>query len=616
MYYSVVALVCAVIGIIPLAICRKPIASVVQGTTSFFLLWWFFYLGTPSTIWPVFGALGLWVFILWIIGGIVLAISDEKETWMYFVAWIPPILIAAIYVVGFFFLGSELINTSDYEGMLGNVESRVWTEDIQPKNPGHMRMATKENAAYLAQKAIGQDGAIGSQFEIENDEITLQLVNGQLWYVAPLEFRGYTTWSSNGTSPGYVMISAENQDMQPKLVKFPDGQGMRYSPSAFFGNDLERHLRENGYLDKGIGEMNFEIDEHHKAWWIVTIYKPTVWWSAKKVEGVAIVDPATGDSTFHPLGSVPDWVDRVVPDSYVQDYIRWWGEYRDGWMNSWWGKKNLVAPGDTSLIYGNDNQPEWVTDITSTNGNDSSLVGVVYTNSRTGKSVYYAVPGGATNSAVLDAVKNNPQINYRKLHGSDPQLYNVDGTMACVVPLFNESYAFQGVAIVPIDNVQEVAVGATQYDALEQYEKFLSDKGVKTALGADRSLKTIEGTVDRINADTTSSGNLYYIHIAGVPHLFTGGVGDSPKLPVTEKGDKVRITYYDSNRDVVPLHDFDNLSLPLTESKDQVKVRADVQAARTSQETSDDARTVRSEIDHLSDQQILELKQKVQKKNQ
>ncbi len=614
MYYSLVALVCAAIGIAPLAICRKPIAAIVQGASSFLILWWFLYWGTPSTVWPLFGVMGFYVLILWVIAGILISLlgDEDGEIWRYFVAWVPVAFLLVIYA-GSMFFGSEFMNTSEYQGMIGPVETRTWTQDIQPKNPDHMRMANEDNALYLAQKAIGQDGTIGSQFEVENGEVTLQLVNGKLWYVAPLEFRGYSTWSANGASPGYVMISAENQDTEPKLVRFSEGQDMRYSPSAYFGYNLERHLRENGYLDKGIGDMNFEVDEQGKAWWIVTIFTPAIWWDAERVEGVAIVDPATGASTFYHLGVVPEWVDRVVPDNYVKNYITWWGEYRNGWLNSWWGKSNIVEPGDTSLIYSDNDQPEWVTDITSANGKDDSLVGVMYTNSRTGKSVYYAVPGGATNSAVLDAVKNNTQISFKKLHGSDPQLYNVDGTMACVVPLFNDSSAFQGVAIVPIDNVQEVAVGATQYDALEQYEKFLSDKGVKTALGKDRNLATIEGTVDRINADVTGTGNLYYIHLVGVPHLFTAGVGDSPKLPVTERGDKVRITYYDSSRDVVPIHDFDDLSLPLSESSDQSKVRTDVQNARDAQESAEDARTVRSEVEHMSDSDLLKLKKEIGK---
>ena len=611
MIYVIAAAVCAAVGTLPLLIGRKFIAAVLQGAISFGIFAWLFYAATPTTVWPLFGAFGVTVLILWLLGAIIdVTVGSYNSDDQSFMPWVPP-LGGFMLLIGSFFVGSEFMNTSAYYNMAGTIETHEWTQDVQPKDPKHMRMSTRANAIYLAQKAIGQDGTIGSQFQVEDNEFTLQMVNGHLWYVAPLEFKGFAAWNSAESSPGYIKVSAENPDLQPQFVNFPEGQKMQYSPSAWFGHELERHLRNNGYLGKGLMDFNFEVDEHGRAWWVVTVFEPTIVWSAKKVDGVVIVDPATGDSTFHALGQVPNWVDRVVPDELVKSYLTWRGEYGDGWKNSWWATKNVTEPGDISLIYGEGGQPEWVTDMTSNNAKDNSIVGLVYTNSRTGKSVYYKVPGGGTNAAVLNAVNNNPQINYRHLHGADPQLYNVYGTMASVVPLFNDSHGFQGVAIAPISNVQHVATGANQYEALRQYEKLLSDSGAKVALdGKDRDLKALEGVVDRFGVESTNTGNIYYFHIVGVPHLFTGGSGDSPKLPVTQKGDMVRVEYYDSDRDVVPLHQqgFSNLSLPLIESKDQAEVRATVSSDRKHEEAREDSRTVKDELQNLTPEQLQELR--------
>ncbi len=607
MYYVLAALLCAAFGTVPLLIARRFVAMTVQGTISFFFVWWILYASTPSTVWPMLGLPGFLIFALWLVSLPVIGlVKDYDEDYPWAAAL--PAVIAVVCYLGSIVFGSAFFNTDAYEHMIGTVDTRVWTQDIQPKDPRHMRMSTKDNAIYLAQKAIGQDGAIGSQFQTEDDEFTLQMVNGQLWYVAPLEFNGYAAWNSAGVSPGYVMVSAENPDLQPKLVRFPEGQQMRYSPSAWFGDDLERHLRENGYLNKGLTGFSFEIDESGHAWWVVTVYQPTITWSAEKVLGAVIVDPATGDSTFYPLGKVPSWVDRVVPQSFVKGYLTWWGEYRHGWLNSWWSERDVTEPGDSSLIYGEGGEPEWVTDITSSNSKDNSLIGVVYTNSRTGKSRFYSVPGGGTNSAILDAVNNNPQINFRKLHGADPQLYNIYGTMASVVPLFNDSHSFQGVAIVPIDNVQKVATGTDQYEALRQYEAMLSATGEKVALGKERDLKTVVGIIDRVDEDVTKSGSLYYFHLPGIPHLFVGSSDDSPKLTVTEKGDRVRVEFYSSDRDVVPVHSFDNLSLVLSESTAEKEVHQGVQQDRAAQEAGEDARTVKEEINHLTPEQLQALK--------
>jgi hypothetical protein len=610
MFYFLAAVVCAAVGVLPLLIARKFVGAVAQGIISFLVLWATFYLTVPSTVWPLFGGPGFCVFIIWFIDAVILIVSDDDSASV----GILPASLAVVLYIGSSFIGSEFMRTGDYYGMLGAMETREWTQDVQPKDPKHMRMSTKNNAIYLAQKAIGQDGSIGSQFQVEDEEFTLQMVNGELWYIAPLEFKGYAAWNSTKSSPGYIKVSAENPDLQPQLVNFPQGQVMQYSPSAFFGHELERHLRNNGYLNKGLTGFNFEVDESHKAWWVVTVFEPTIMWGAEKTLGVVIVDPATGATTFHPLGQVPDWVDRVVPGEYVKNYLTWYGKYGSGWWNSVWAERNITEPGDISLIYGEGGQPEWVTDVTSNNGKDNSLIGLVYTNSRTGKSVSYKVPGGGTNAAVLNAVDNNPQINYKKLRGADPQLYNVYGTMASVVPLFNESHSFQGVAIVPIENVQEVAYGTNQYEALRAYEKIMTGGGQKVALGKDRVIERKEGVVDRVNSETTGTGNTYYIHLPGVPHLFTGGSNDSPKLPVTKEGDRVRIEYYASERDVVPISSFDNLSLVLTESRDQKEVRQTVTNERGHQEAKEDARTTREKLNNLTPEELQELGKHLPKK--
>src|SRR6185437_6938551 len=97
-----------------------------------------------------------------------------------------------------------------------------------------------------------------------------------------------------------------------------------------------------------------------------------------------------------------------------------------------------------------------------------------------------------------------------------------------------------------------------------------------------------------------SSGTLYYIHLPGIPHLFTGGSGTSPKLPVNKQGDRVKITYYNSPEDVLPLSTFDNLSLVLSESKEQKEVRQAVEAARAHDQAKEDAHTVRVDLQNMS----------------
>ncbi len=604
--YFLWALLCAAIGTIPLLIARRFTGAVIQAAISFFILWWIFYASVASTVWPLFGLPGLLVFFLWVIGGVVNSAYEGDNQFFCFLPAIVYIVILAICGL----IGNEFFMTETYRNMIGPVEVREWTQDIQPKDPKHMRMSTLDNAVYLTKKVIGQDGTIGSQFQVNPSELWLQMVKGELWYVAALEFKSYGAWNSKNVSPGYVMISAENPDVQPIIVNLPENQKMRYMPSAFFGKNLERHLRDNGYLGKGMANFALEIDDDGNPWWVVSIFEPQAMWWAAKVTGAAIVNPATGEIVFYPIGSVPHWVDRVVPGNYVSCYIDWWGEYVHGWWNTFptFGSHlDMVESGDCNLIYGEGGEPEWVIDVTSASSADNSLVGLIYTNSRTGKSIYYKVSGGATNSAVLEAVDHNPQISFRKLFGADPQLYNVYGTMASVVPLFNESHAFQGVAIVPINNVQHVATGDNQYKALREYEKLISDHGERVTLAAERVLKSAEYVVNRINSEVTSTGNLYYIYVLGMSHLFTSSSGDSPKLPMTLPGDQIKVEYYDSDRDVVPLKSFDNLSLKLIEDSSQREVRERALSQREDKEAREDSVTLENRLKGLSVSQMREL---------
>jgi len=443
--------------------------------------------------------------------------------------------------------------------------------------------------------------------------MTLQMVSGHLYFIVPLDYTGFSVWSKTDGVPGYIRVDGEDPHAQPETVMLSGGQKMLYMPGAFFSQNLKRHLRNNGYLNSILTDWTFEVDDSGKVWWVVTVAKPTIMWSGEKVTGVVVLDPITGVNNFYPMGSVPEWVDRAIPASYVEMYLDWQGSYSGGWWNSWWGKTGLTTTEKPSLIYGTGDQPEFVTGITSTSGRDNSLVALVYTNSRTGRSVKYVMKGGATETAVLDAVDKNSQVQFKHQHGVDPQLYNINGSQVAVVPLLNESHAFQGVAMVPINDVQMVAVGINQYEALRDLEGKVSEGGQRMAIEQQRNVQSVEGVVDRFASEIISNGTIYYIHLSDVTHLFTAKAGESAKLPVTQVGDKVRLEFYSSDRDVVPTKSFDNLSIVLSSSLLQDNLKKVVEEKRDKQEAKEDAATVLEELKKMSPEELQKLKGKIQK---
>ena len=605
MIFLLLGLLCAFIGAFPLLVRKKNTEFLWQfGLTGFFasvIIWG----STPTTVYPLFGFYGVLVFIFLIITAIVDGnTSDDAPT-----SWTisPPLALLLLFIV-VSISGSGMFRATDYANMLKVEENRVWTKDVQPKDPAHMRISTKENALYQAQKYLGSAGTIGSQFQIAEENVTLQFINNELWYVAPLDFKGFSVWTSSKGIPAYVKVSAEDPTAQPVIVSLKDGKEMVYSPGAFWSNNLERHMRTNGYLSVGLSDWTFEVDESGNPWWVVTVYEPTIAWSGDKVLGAAIVNPSTGDIAFVEMGKIPDWVDRVVPSRIVEDYLRWNGEYSGGWWNSFWANLNMTKPESPTLVYGADNQPQFVTGITSVSSSDDSLVALVYTNSRTGHSIKYTIKGGATESAVIKAVNSNQEVQYKHLHAAAPQLYNVNSVPTSVVPLFNDVNAYQGVAMVDIANIQQIAVGSDQHEALRAYEKILNGDGSRIATGNETEKQVIEGVVVRTGSEITpTAGSTFYFQVENVPQLFTAGPGKYPSLVVTQKGDRIRVEVYKNDRDTVPVLSFENLSLKLSKSakQQQVEKASDIVHKDIAEKANSEA--VVERVKHLTPEQIQEL---------
>jgi len=508
-----------------------------------------------------------------------------------------------------------LFRANDYATMVGPIPEQNWSQDIQPKDPQHMRMSSTANAVYQAQKVLGNLGAIGSQFQVTSDTVTLQMINKDLWYVLPLDYTGFTVWTSASGSPGFVKVHAGDHTRQPEMVEFQNQRKMVYSPGAYMSYDLERHLRQNGFMTKELIDFQFEVDEEGQPWWVVTVAEPQIVWFASKVIGAAVVNPFTGEITYHTKDDAPVWIDRLDPSHLVKDYLSWWGTYSGGFWNSIWSGQGLLEPEEPNLIYGSDGHPWWVTGITSPNANDESLVGMMYTHSRTGENRYYKILGASTDAGILEAVEKNADVQYLKLHGEDPQIYNVNGTIASVVPLFSESGAFQKVAIVEITNIQTVALGNNQYEAIRNYEQKIAQIGSQMAFATDRKLLTIEGIVDRFQPDFGGTSTTYYLRLKGINVLFAGGASElvAPVLRVTQPGDRVRIEYYASGEAEVAMRNFANLTLPLDASAASQGATEAASQRLNKEEDNRDVASMREAIMKMTPEQLKALMSKVKK---
>lgn len=555
------ALLTAIIGIVPSILARNFKAAIITGTLTGLLSWWIYYYTTPSFISPFGGPIAFIVLACWVLS-VAIAFSPEYPNEGHPAVPVVMTLLGVAILIAFGISGSPMCNSAKYAQLGGDWEERDWTADVQPKDPKQVRLVPKELAFYLASKQLGEvKEAIGSQFQLNGEHFTLQSVKGELWYVGPLDFRDYFVWNSARYAPGYVMVSA----LDPKLpVIVKTGCKFQYMAKAWFGSKLERFIWSQSIFKHTLTDFSFEVDDDGNEWWVVTAYRPTIMWGGPKVLGVYIVNPTTGEMQFCSVDETPAWVDRVFPAEFVHSYINWKGLLSGGWMNSLFEKRDLTRPEGISIVYGSDSKPYWVTGITSRNASDQSLLGLVYVETRTGKISEYHAKGG-TEDAVVDLVNN--KVSYKRLHGSGPVLYNVYGTMTSIVPLLGASRSYQGVAMVDVANMQLV-VGDNIEDASRQYSRLImSGTGQKLAPEKVHDFKTISGIVDSFAQETSgNSETTYYIHLQNVPHLFSGASDLSPKLRMTKEGSQVVVGYIASQEDVVPMASFDLPSLVLAKS--------------------------------------------------
>ena len=435
------------------------------------------------------------------------------------VAAFAAILIAAPYV--------------DASGLRDLVDVTVANELPPSADIKHVRVVPQEAAEFAGNKVIGQ---LGAYYRV--GDFNVQVTGGKLVWVAPLEFQGLVQWLARRTSPGVIVVSAEDPDGQPELrMRAP----MRYIPSALFNDNLYRHVYMR-YGTEMILETTLQLDDAGNPQYLCTLGRPTIGWSGTVVTGVVIVDPATGEmrridrSAF---AALPAWVSRVYPADLALEYNAWFGEFVHGMWNFLIEKRDVHVPARDEvfgLLAGS--RFVWFVDHTSP-ASDQSMTGFTYMDTVTGKVTYYTSSGGEFNSrGAEDAVASNPVVRQGKLFPTQPLLYNAFGQNTWVVPLVAETGKYQTVALVQAKN-GHVVVGSSsspspQDDAFAQYATFLGVAGASVAGGPPA--RPERGRIDRI---AVAPDGTVYLTLQGSHAVYTLDSRDVPTALLARSGDAV-----------------------------------------------------------------------------
>ncbi len=468
-----------------------------------------------------------------------------------------------------FVTSSPILHAKAYRNLLGSVKESQFSKDVSPVSVKDIRLVDEEMAMKLGDKKLGEIPAIGSVSKL--GKFHIQSVKGELYWVAPLVHRDIIKWitSLDGTS-GYVMVSASNpQDV--RLVQEIDGKPIKivYQPEAYFLQDLHRHMYINGLANVGMTDFTLEINDDGRPYWVTSLYEHKIGFSGSNAIGVATVDAQTGEVKKYSIKDAPSWIDRIQPQNFIINQINDWGLYVKGFLNSVISEEGVLVPTEgTSLVYGDDNKSYWYTGITSSGG-DESTIGFILVDTRTKEAKLYKQPGATETAAMRSAEGKVQEKNYQ---ATFPVMYNILGTPTYVSSLKDKAGLVKMVAFISVEDFSILGLGENKDEALRNYREALSSKGNNIKIENDTTSEEIEGTILRISPDVKSGNTYYYMTIDSKPNIIFNATSKvSTEIPLTNVGDKVKISFPKGEDGFLDIIEFDNLNIGNVDSNKEDK---------------------------------------------
>lgn len=450
-----------------------------------------------------------------------------------------------------------MFKSESYRNLIGNVkDGNDLKNHIAPISLDEIRVVDERLAMLLGEKIIGSQPSLGSQAEI--GDFTIQKVDNELYWVAPLLHTGFLKWFNNSEgTPGYVMVSATNE-RDVKLVQEINGKPIKikYQPEAFFGSEIERHVYFNGNTTIGLTDFSFEIDDEGLPFWVVTTYDKKVGFGGSDATGTLIVNAQTGEIISYSMDETPLWVDRIQPLDLIEEQLSDWGEYVQGYWN-WANENKLQITEGLTLVYGENQKSYWYTGLSSV-GKEESTVGFVLVDTRTKETTYYR-QSGATEYAAQRSAEG--KVQEKGFNASLPIPYVVNNIPTYVMTLKDDGGLVKMFAMVSIRDYTIVGVGNTMRETLMAYKNVynMADNGMDAK--SLTSKKNLSSVVTRISNDIKNGNSFYYFMVKDSQSIFVGSSQLSNELPITNVGDSIKIQFDVDMEQVIDVSDFKNLSI-------------------------------------------------------
>ncbi|MCM3667981.1 hypothetical protein M3181_03055 [Mesobacillus maritimus] len=448
------------------------------------------------------------------------------------------------------YLGTAFLFNADekYEvaNMVQETEIEVFDETKTPAS------VPPQFARNKMKKAFGQVPNT-SYYELGN--LQIQKVNNDYVYIAPVEFSGFFKWWNGDSTPGYFTISATDSTDNPRFIKTE----MTYTPSSYFGKDLNRHMRTHYPEIIFYGEPQLEIDDEGKPYYIRSYGDFISGRNGFDVKGIVLVEPNSGKTEMYSLDDVPAFIDGAVSPEVVSLHNSYFGNYVHGFWNSKFGKSDVKLPSDegteanVSPIFDENGVMYYFTDFTSPKEGVDSMLGYSLTNSRTGKATYYT---GNLEESYMDS-QGALQIIEKKFiekkwNGEMPILYNFYGEASWLTPVLDANGFLQNYFIVSAANPEISVYGNTPNEALKQFKTALQ-RGGGTVDGTSKAEeKQVSGKVVRVYKEKSENVTMIYFLLDNGQNYILSSE-NAPKAIYLQPEDSVDVTYLDSGEEFLPV---------------------------------------------------------------
>lgn len=543
----------------------KNVVKISISIASVFACGLLYYVWQPTLSLAYFDGFSFFAFIALIISGNIMLWKSDIDNGEFF--WKPVAIVSGV-VVGIAIvggiLGTSIFNGGSMHRQIGEVDYVEYDEMIKEIDHSQIPIVDDDLAQKQADKKMGEDLALGSRAHL--GDAVIQEVNGEIIYVAYLEHDSLFKWLTFKTTPGYITVSATNQNKVDYITTVGDDEiEVLYSPNARFSKDLKRHIRNQGFINQGLTDLTFELDDSGMPFWVVTTYRNTTLWQNPESTGVIIVDAQNGDTQYYSMDEIPDWVDIVQPVDFIENQINNWGKLIHGFWN-FSNKDKIEKTNDILTVY-SEGECYYFTGMTSV-GSDESCVGFIMVNTRD-KSAKFCKMSGATEDAAMKSAEGT--VSDMGYTSTEPLPLNVNGIPTYVMALKDDAGLIKSYAMVNIELYSIAASGDTLQKVSRAYMQKVANSGQNTVVSSDEAYGyTLEGKVSRISPVVEEGSTYYYIIIENEENkIFTASYFTSDELAITRDGDTVVISYIDDKNGTVDIVTFDNTSYGVTISEDQ-----------------------------------------------